>query len=59
MNWIFKRLLKWLQRRCEHKAMKADLLEGDSREFAVAWCEECGAVRINQREIRMCEPTWW
>ena len=43
--WYFRRLLRWLQRRCRHAAMKADMLEGDATPLAVRWCETCGAVQ--------------
>lgn len=69
MNWICKRLLRFLQRQCDHRAMKADLLEGDVSTHGVRWCETCGAVSISRfgtksepctgyGSIRMPEPTW-
>lgn len=56
-------LLRWLQRKCQHYAMKADLLEGGSRDHAVRWCETCGASWITVGGTpcglpRMCEPTY-
>ena len=56
-------LLKWLQRKCQHYAMKADILEGCSRTYSVRWCETCGAVWpiVNSTPTgnpRLCEPTW-
>jgi hypothetical protein len=57
MNRLLRMVLHWIQRRCDHVEMKADILEGEGRS-TVAWCETCGAVRINNREIRTPEPTW-
>jgi hypothetical protein len=57
MNRVFRDALRMLQRRCDHAEMKVDILEGDCTK-SVAWCETCGAVSIDGREIRMPEPTW-
>jgi hypothetical protein len=54
---LWRWLLRWLQRKCQHSAMKADILEGDGAEPA-KWCETCGAVRIGNRPLRECQPTW-
>lgn len=57
-------LLRWLQGLCHHNAMKADILEGDCRDYGVRWCETCGAVwrvradGVSVGGIRRCEPTW-
>jgi hypothetical protein len=56
-------LLRWLQRRCKHHTMKADILEGSAGVFAVRWCETCGAVLVVVDGTpcgnpRLCEPTW-
>lgn len=37
-------LLRWLQRRCQHRALKADILEGCAYPHGVRWCETCGAI---------------
>lgn len=62
MHRLYRALLRWLQRKCQHKAMKADLLEGDAGPYAVQWCETCGAVCVvvdgRPRYLRMPEPTW-
>lgn len=63
MGYLWRRALRWLQRKCRHAAMKADILEGDAAGLAVRWCETCGAV---QRVAggnpygppRLPEPTW-
>jgi hypothetical protein len=59
---LFRWLLKCLQRRCTHAAMKADILEGDAGPYAVKWCETCGAVCVvvdgRPRYIRLPEPLW-
>lgn len=64
----YPRLLRWLlrllQRRCRHYALKADLLEGSGEVYAVRWCETCGAVWLVLDGTpcggnpRLCEPTW-
>jgi hypothetical protein len=56
-------LLRWLQRKCQHKALKADILEGCGGVHAVRWCETCGAVwtvcdGTPCGNPRMPEPTW-
>jgi hypothetical protein len=60
---IWRRVLRWLQRKCRHKAMKADILEGCHPYYSVRWCETCGAVwlAIDGSPCgmpRMPEPTW-
>lgn len=60
---FWRRLLRWLQRKCRHAALKADVLEGDGGCFSVRWCETCGAVWLTIDGCpcgmpRMCEPTW-
>jgi hypothetical protein len=63
----YPRLLAWLlrllQRRCQHYALKADILEACGDVYAVRWCETCGAVWLvidgtPCGNPRMCEPTW-
>ena len=55
-------LLRWLQRKCQHYALKADILESCSRDYSVRWCETCGAISIvgdcSGTPLRLCEPTW-
>lgn len=55
-------LLRWLQRRCHHYSLKADVLEGGGGVYAVRWCETCGAIQLTcdgtPRPFRNCEPTW-
>lgn len=56
-------LLRWLQRKCQHAALKADLLEACADPWAVRWCETCGAVWVvldgtPMGNPRMPEPTW-
>lgn len=62
MNWLTKRVLRWLQRRCRHEQMVADVLEGCAEPHEVAWCPTCGALRIKHARgyanQRQCEPTW-
>jgi hypothetical protein len=60
---IWRRLLRWLQRKCRHAALKADYLEGCGGDYAVRWCETCGAVWLvidgtPCGNPRMPEPTW-
>ena len=61
--WFLRRLLRWLQRKCHHKALKADVLEGCGGCYALRWCETCGAVWLcidgtPCGNPRMPEPTW-
>ncbi len=61
--WMLAWLLRWLQRKCKHHTMKADLLEGDCPPYAIRWCETCGAVLYVLDGTpcgvpRMCEPMW-
>lgn len=42
-------LLRWLQRKCQHYALKADILEGQHPDYSVKWCETCGAVWPRRR----------
>lgn len=61
--WHLRWLLRWLQRRCHHYALKADILEACGGDYAVRWCETCGAVWLvcdgtPTGEPRMPEPTW-
>jgi hypothetical protein len=56
-------LLKLLQLRCKHYALKADILEGCDPVYSVRWCETCGAIWLVVGGTptgmpRMCEPTW-
>ena len=56
-------LLRLLQRRCKHWAMKADICEGSAGIHQIRWCETCGAILpvIDGTPCgipRMCEPTW-
>jgi hypothetical protein len=58
-----RRLLRWLQRRCNHRALKADILEGCGGVYSVRWCETCGGVWVVVDGtpcgwVRMPEPTW-
>lgn len=61
---LWRWLLRWLQRKCQHHALKADILEGCSPDHSVRWCETCGAVWIAIDGSpcgygpRMPEPTW-
>lgn len=55
--------LRWLQRRCRHHALKADVMQGCCGNFALRWCETCGAIWMTIEGTpcgspRMCEPTW-
>jgi hypothetical protein len=64
MNHLFRLILRWLQRRCEHEELRADLLEGDARDLAVRWCPVCGAVQVvypstTGVKLRLPEPTWY
>lgn len=62
----YPRLLAWLlrllQRRCNHYALKADILEGCGGDYSVRWCETCGAICTSidgtPTPMRTCEPTW-
>lgn len=56
-------LLRWLQRRCQHYALKADILEGCGGYYSIRWCETCGAVWLvcdgtPTGMPRLPEPTW-
>jgi hypothetical protein len=56
-------LLRLLQRKCKHFALKTDVLEGCGGVFALRWCETCGAVWMTIDGTpcgmpRMPEPTW-
>lgn len=56
-------LLRWLQRRCQHRALKADILEGCAYPYAIRWCETCGAYWMTIEGTpcgspRLPEPTW-
>lgn len=56
-------LLRLLQRRCKHYALKADMLEGSAAPYSIKWCETCGAFWLfidgsPCGNPRMCEPTW-
>jgi hypothetical protein len=56
-------LLRLLQRRCKHYALKADVIQGSCGVYALRWCETCGAIwpTIDGTPCgspRMCEPTW-
>lgn len=42
--WYLRRLLKWLQSKCKHRSMKADIMEGQVKDHAIRWCETCGAI---------------
>lgn len=60
---LWRRLLRWLQRKCQHAAMKADLLESCGGWHAVRWCETCGAVWLVLDGTpcgnpRLPQPTW-
>lgn len=61
---LLRPILRWLQRRCQHKALKADILEGCGGVYAVRWCEVCGAYWLTIDGTpcgagpRMPEPTW-
>lgn len=59
---LWRWLLKWLQRKCQHYSLKADILEGCGDSYAVRWCETCGAISIvidgTPTPMRDCEPTW-
>jgi hypothetical protein len=59
---IYRWLLRWLQRKCQHNALKADILEGCSKDYSVRWCETCGGFAIvvggTPCPVRMPEPTW-
>ena len=56
-------LLRLLQRRCRHWALKGDILEACAPPYAVRWCETCGAIQLvidgtPCGNPRMPEPTW-
>src|SRR5262245_41396861 len=56
-------LLRRLQRKCNHYAMKADVLEGCAYPYNVRWCETCGAFLLTIEGTpcgspRRCEPTY-
>lgn len=56
-------LLRWLQRLCRHRGLKADIMEGSCGVHAMRWCETCGAIwRVLDGtpcgNPRMPEPTW-
>ncbi len=55
-------LLRLLQRRCKHYALKADILEACGGCYSIRWCETCGAHSIvcdgTPTPLRPCEPTW-
>lgn len=60
---LFAWLLRLLQRRCQHYALKADILEGCAYPHAVRWCETCGGIWTTIEGtpcgwIRLPEPTW-
>jgi len=58
-NYIWARVLRWCQRKCKHKYLLADYLEGDIKEEEIKWCPQCGLIRRNNFEARMPEPTWY
>lgn len=49
---LFSRLISFMQKRCSHSRVTADILEGDHGE-PVRHCQQCGAV---QRGIM---PHYW
>jgi len=60
---LLRRPLRWLQRLCRHRGLKADVLEGCGGVYSVRWCETCGAVWLvidgtPCGSPRMCEPTY-
>lgn len=56
--WVW--LLRWLKGKCQHWNLKADILEGSGGDYAIRWCETCGAhsVVINcaHTPMRECRP---
>jgi hypothetical protein len=59
LAWVLRRL----QRRCQHWALKADIIEGCAAPYyAVRWCETCGAICTvidgTPTPMRSPEPTW-
>lgn len=60
---IASALMHWCVRRCTHRGehVLADLLEGDGRNLAVAYCRRCGAVSLRTNVLegafRLPEPT--
>lgn len=66
MNIVFKYILRFLQRRCDHKHLRADLAEGcfawahkTDDGASVKWCPVCGAVQIGDCGfLRVPQPTW-
>lgn len=66
MNRMFRIALRWLQRRCDHADMRADIGEGSLQYMhergslaEIKWCPTCGAVKVGSGELRMPEPTWF
>lgn len=61
--WYLAWLLRFLQRRCRHYALRADILEGCGEVYSVRWCATCGAIwtvidGTPCGNPRMPEPTW-
>lgn len=69
MNIVERRLLRWLQRHCDHPSNEqaADILQRDNLPTKVRWCRTCGAVAVDAElldgstdyaELRLPQPTW-
>ena len=59
LNYLYCRLLGYLQRKCEHppELVSLDIADGDLG-TDISWCRLCGATRINNcwHEPR---ADWW
>ena len=45
MKRFYRRLLRWLQKKCDHSWRAADILQGDVPNQRVVWCKVCGAYQ--------------
>ena len=65
MNKFWRLLLRLAQKRCRHSysEVKADILEGDTPNLNVLWCECCGAFALkrnnNRSEFRRPRPDYF
>jgi hypothetical protein len=57
---LLRWLLRWLQGKCQHYMLRADILEGCGDDYAVRWCETCGAHCVvidgTATPMRECRP---
>lgn len=61
LNWIYCKLLGYLQRKCKHPShlVLVDVADCVCSSTPVAWCTICGAVRVNDSDFREPRADWW